>query len=868
MEFSRRRFLQFGAAAGAAMAATGKKAHAMELTPGGKSVTKKGVERKAVPYTCMTCNIEDGGIAYVEDGRIVKLEGNPKQPGNRGRLCAKGNAGWQHVYDPERILFPLKRAGKRGEGKWKRVSWDEALNEVAGKIRDHIKSGKERDEICFKWGRNRTHGFIDRWMNALGSSATMNHTSVCESSKKIGMQATWGPDIETPDFANTKYIINFGSNILEAAYFHNPYAQRIMDGVVGNKAKMVTFDVRLSNTAAKSDEWHPVFPGTDGVIALAMANVIMQEGLYDAEFINDWVNVSAGELKSYLAKYTPQMAEGYSGVKAADIARIAREFAMAKPATTYTYRGPCKHMYGSYNERSCMLLPIITGNVERKGGYCLPRGMGWDGVEPNPPKPKGHSLLHQPHDYPLAGHHVSHHVPFLIMEGKAKVSIWMDYYDNPAYSFPSSHVWRKIYQDEKMIPYFVTFSPVISETSQYADIILPDVSYLERHDPENMPSDLLPWIGIRQPVVKPLGESREFRDVILDLANRIDPDGSLEIKKYFSYGTTEDYMHKHFDNVKGLKEVGGYEYLKKNGVFPDYGKLDPADYRYYKDGKLVEPEYGLHMKEDPKGVEVKGKKRAGFGTPSKKIEIKSDLYAKAGFNPMPVFKEHPWHWEKGKKKLKSGQMILTTFKWNVHTQARTSNLPLLSEIVHKNPAWINSKTAAKLGIKNNDLVRITSGVGHMVTRANVTESIHPEVVAVSTAVGHKVGGRFATANKDAKAHQWAGDDAELKHMWWDDAGVHPNDIIPVSTDPIGGSQGWFDTVVTVEKAHKGDKYGDVVADLKKAVDFYKETLTYNVAGPNHKKVHPELASNTGTEKSRVAMSKGRKDYNDFDPVIV
>ena len=865
MKFNRRNFLKIGAAAGAAMAATGKPVSAMELSPGGKSVNKQGVERKKVPYTCMTCNIEDGGIAYVENDRIVKLEGNPKHPGNRGRLCAKGNAGFLHVYDPERVLYPLKRVGKRGEGKWKRISWDDALNEVAGKIRDHIKSGKPRNQIAFKWGRNRTHGFIDRWMNALGSAAVMNHTSVCESSKKMGMQPTWGPDIETPDFANTKYILNFGSNILEAAYFHNPYAQRIMDGVAGNKAKLVTFDVRLSNTAAKSDEWHPVFPGTDGIVALAMANVIMSEGLYDAQFINDWVNVSADELKAHLAQYTPAMAENYSGVKAEDIVRIAREFATAKPATTYTYRGPCKHLYGSYNERSAMLLPIITGNIERKGGYCLPRGMGWNGVSPSPEHPHEHSKLHQPDNYPLAGHHVSHHVAFQLLKGEEKVAIWMDYYDNPAYTFPSSHVWEKVYKDEKIIPYFVTFSPIISETSQYADIILPDVSYLERNDPENMPSDLLPWISLRQPVIKPLGESMEFRETIRQLALKIDPDGKLNIKKYFDYGSSENYMKMHFDGVAGLKELGGYEWLKKNGVYPDYGELSPADYKYYKGGKAVEPEYGLHMKEDANGkVTVGGKKRAGFGTPSGKIEVKTDFYGKAGFNPMPVFKAHPWHWSGGKKILKDGQMVLTTFKWNVHTQARTANVKLLAEIVHKNPAWINSKSAAKLGIKDNDLVRITSGVGHMVTRANVTESIHPEVVAVSTACGHTAGGRFAQAMNNAKADAWArDDDPDLKNIWWNDKGVHPNAIIPVCTDPIGGSQGWFDAVVTVEKAKAGDKYGDVVASVEKAVAFYEETLTYNVAGKNHKKMHPELASAQPSEPVKVAS---REDYREFNPV--
>ncbi|MEE8483403.1 MAG: molybdopterin-dependent oxidoreductase [Nitrospinota bacterium] len=839
MRFNRRKFLKFGAVTGAAMAATGKPLHAMELAVGGRSVNKKGGDRKKVPFTCLTCNIEDGGIAYVENGKIVKLEGNPQHAGNRGKLCAKGNAGWQHVYDPERILHPLKRVGARGSGKWKRISWDEALDTVAAKYREHMKSGKDRNELVFKYGRNRTMGFVKRWQHALGSGAILNHTNICESSKKAGMEATWGPDIEVPDFRNTKYILNFGSNILEAAYFHNPYAQRIMDGLATNNAKMVTFDVRLSNTAAKSSEWHPVFPGSDGIIALAMSNVIMQEGLYDGLFINNWTNVSVKDLKNHLKQFTPAMAEKYSGVSAADIKRLAIEFASVHPATTYTYRGPCMHLYGSYNERSTMLLSIITGNIETKGGYCLPRGMGWDNVDPFPSKPKGHSVLSSPPNYPLAGHHVSSHAPFLVIKGQAKVAVWMDYVDNPAYAYPSAHVWRKMYLDESLIPFRVSVTTTMSETCETADIILPDSTFFERHDPENMPSDLLPWVGIRQPVVKSLGESMEFRKIIRLLSKKVDPDGSLGVKKYFAYGDEEAFMKKTFDNVSGLKEVGGWNYMKKHGVYPNYGKLNSNDYEYYKNGKKVKPEYGLHMKEDPKGVKVFGRKRKGFPTHDRKIQIESHEWAEHGFDGMPSFKLHPWHFKGGRKIVGggTGKLVMTTFKWNVHCQSRTANLSQLVEIVHKNPAWINSKTAAARGIKDNDLIRITSGVGYMVTRANVTESIHPDVVAVSTAVGHWAGGRFAQAGKGRRDDFGAKEDPDVKHIWWNDKGVHPNDIMPICTDPIGAGEGWYDGVVTVEKAKSGDKYGTVEASVEKAIGFYEETLTYNVGGPNHKKMH-------------------------------
>ncbi|MDA0236863.1 MAG: AMP-binding protein, partial [Proteobacteria bacterium] len=289
--------------------------------------------------------------------------------------------------------------GARGEGKWKRITWEEALTEVAAKLDAALK--EDPNTIMLKYGRNRTGGTIDRFMKTLGSATVLNHTSVCESSKKVGQEPTWGPDIETPDFANAKYVLNFGSNILEAAYFHNPLSQRIAEGRVDNHMKIVTFDVRLSNTAGFSDEWIPVFPATDGAVALAIGHVILREDLQDSAFIDTWTNVTVDELKAHYAQYTPEWASKISGVPVQTIERIAREFATTKPATLFTYRGPAKHLYGSYNEKACMMLPIMTGNVEKRGGYCLPRGMGWPQPNPQPPGPKHDSVLAHPPEFKL-----------------------------------------------------------------------------------------------------------------------------------------------------------------------------------------------------------------------------------------------------------------------------------------------------------------------------------------------------------------------------------------------------------------------------------------------------------------------------------
>lgn len=821
MKLDRRQFMKLGVATGSALAASGnlgEQANAMELKPvGSKSPT--GKKNAEIPYTCLTCNIEDGGIAYIENGRIRRLEGNPHHPGNRGKLCAKGNAGHLHVYDPYRILHPLKRVGKRGEGKWKRISWDEALKEAGGKIGAAL--DEDPNSVAFHYGRNRTHGFVTRFMNALGSSTVLNHTSICECNKKVAMEHAWGPDIETPDFAHTKYILNFGSNIAEASYFHNPYIQRISEGIKNGNAKMVTFDPRLSNTAAISQEWIPVFPGTDGIIALAMANVIMSKGLADTEFIRKYTNVTPVKLAKHLKKYTPKMAEKESGVPAETIERIAIEFATSKPATTYTYRGTSMHQNGTYNEKATMMLNVITGNIEKRGGYNLPRGLGFGpGPGPHPGKPAKKSILKYPPEYPLASHHVAHHVAHGIKEGRQKINVYMQYVHNPLYTQPDSEVWKEVLSSEKHVGYFISFSINMDEAAQYADLILPDTTYLERWDPESMPSSALGWVGLRQPVIKTLGDARAFRDIIPGLAKQIDPSGKRGIKKYFEYGSAEGYVKNQLEDAPGLKAAGGFKFLKKYGVFPLYDAKKEANFKFgAHEERLSKKELsGTKVKgrtvfkgDSPIGLMVDGKAVRGFSTATRTFQVHVEEWKHFGFEPMPHYEPIKDH-----KKMGSNDLVMITYKPNVHTQSRTSNLKWLQEIHHKNPMWINTVTAKKRGIKDGDLVRVTSEIGHMVTRARVTEGIHPKVIAISHSGGRN------PANKGKYGAK--GDSEMAKNLWWDDEGAHPNAIYPIKTDPIGGGFGWFDPVVKVAKAKSGDKYGYVKADAAKSRKSYKGAL--------------------------------------------
>ena len=872
-KITRRTFLQASAGTTAAAALAPRMLHAMENELGGKDFSPvTAAERKAIPINCHVCNIQDGAIAFVENDRVVKLEGNPEHVSTRGRLCAKGNSGMWYSYDPDRILYPLKRVGARGEGKWKRITWEEALTEVAEKLDAALK--EDPNTIMLKWGRNRTGGTLERFMKTLGSATVLNHTSVCESSKKVGQEPTWGPDIETPDFANAKYVLNFGSNILEAAYFHNPLSQRIAEGRVDNHMRIVTFDVRLSNTAGFSDEWIPVFPATDGAVALAIGHVILREDLQDSEFIDTWTNVTVDELKAHYAQYTPEWASKISGVPVQTIERIAREFATTKPATLFTYRGPAKHLYGSYNEKACMMLPIMTGNVEKRGGYCLPRGMGWPQPNPQPPGPKHDSVLAHPPEYPLAAHKVSHLVPFWIAEGRQKINVAFTYQDNPVYTNPGAQaVWGKLYRDEKLIPYFISMSSHMGEETALADIILPDCPYLERWEPESMPNSLWPWLGIRQPVHKSLGESRENRVLLRDIIWKLDPDGARGMKQFWDFKDGEDYMRHHFDNVPGLKEAGGLDFLKKHGVWPIYGTLDPRTGKVTdKTGREIQAEYGLYKKElsaaDMEGAMVDGHglitkngaaigiqrhggNYVGFPTPNRVINVRVDAWAEYGFNPMPTFKRIPWH-----EAMKDDEMILSTFKLNVHKQSRTAAVKWLAEIAHSNPAWMNPDTARKLGVKTGDLVRVESSVGYLVTKAYVTEGIHPKVISIATGFGHWEYGRLATLKLKDKPAFGGTEDPDLNNVWWDDKGVHPNAIIPAVADPIGGSQGWYDTVVKVTKAGPEDKYGDVHGDWDKHYAAYKETMRYAYTGDLHRKMHPEMAAWGGPESVKARAPGG------------
>ena len=242
-----------------------------------------------VPTLCFNCEAGCGLLAYVDkdDMKIRKIEGNPLHPASRGRNCAKGWVTLNQVYDPDRIFYPLKRVGERGEGKWERVSWDEALDDIAGRIRKAIQE-ERRNSIIYHVGRPGEDGYMFKTLAGWGVDGHNSHTNVCSSSARIGQFLWNGSDRPSPDFTNADAILLISSH-LDTGHYYNPSAQRIIEAQTSG-AKLIVIDPRLSNTAAKADYWLPAYSGTESAILLAIARYLLDTGQFDAQFVEEWMN--------------------------------------------------------------------------------------------------------------------------------------------------------------------------------------------------------------------------------------------------------------------------------------------------------------------------------------------------------------------------------------------------------------------------------------------------------------------------------------------------------------------------------------------------------------------------------------------------
>ena len=711
----------------------------------------------------------------------------------------------------------MKHVGsERGDGKWKRISWEEALTELTGRLKALQDAGTP-EKFMFHYGRMKASSskiIKSYFLPAYGTKTIGNHTAICEGAKWTAQELVWGKHYDVNDVTHTNFILNFGCNALATHTSHIPLAQRLSNAMSGRGVDMVTFDVRLSETAAKSREWIPVTPGTDLAVVLAMCNVLLAQDKVDEEFINTWTNMRVPQLKQHVAKYTPQWAETISGVPAAKIEALANEYYDKRPSTVVSYRGAVAHYNGVQCERAIMMLEAIAGNIDVKGGRCKAVGAKWKSSFPTPKgHPKKLKIIDGDGSAAYPTHHVCEQVLQQIKDGShGRPDIYMIYCYNPAYVNGQCKENVEILKDKSLIPYLVAVDVAYGESTALADLILPDTAYTERWDWEDMVSyDQIPEYYIRQPLVKPLGESRDFKDVCREMAQRL----GGEVAAAMPFRNAEEFVKDACDNTPGVKEAGGFEYMKEHGAWvdpnakPKYKSYAKELSQEDREGAILDEKTGVFWKGEAGQdytstkdaykkyvgqVAYDGKVYAGFKpdkvNKSGLFELYSNLLKQKGLPPLPAWMPIPEH-----KQMREDQVILTTYKAATQTHSRTQNCKYLSELYHRNPAWINPVTAEKLGIEDEDEIRIASQVGQITTEAKVTEAIAPGVVAISMHCGHWAYGRYASGEKSPLGRD---DDPDLDAIWWDDRGAHPNWVIPNAPDPIAGQQRWMDTVVSVK----------------------------------------------------------------------
>ncbi|HEX9034744.1 MAG TPA: molybdopterin-dependent oxidoreductase, partial [Streptosporangiaceae bacterium] len=376
------------------------------------------VERHSmlVPTTCFNCESACGLLAYVDPSTlgIRKFEGNPEHPGSRGRNCAKGPATINQVTDPDRILYPLRRAGARGEGKWERVSWDEALDALAGRLRAALREDR-RNEIMVHIGRPGEDGYTERVLASWGVDGHNSHTNVCSSGGRTGYQFWMGIDRPSPDYANAKVIYLISAH-LETGHYFNPHAQRITEAKA-NGAKVIVLDTRLSNTATHADYWLSPQPGSEAAINLAIASYLIRTGQYNREFVRRWWNwaeyltacyperpVTFTEFEALLADlysdFTFEFAAAESGIDAAVLAEVAEVVAGAGTRfSCHNWRSAAAGNLGGWQvSRTLFLISALLGAVATEGGT-FPNA--WNKFVPRPIHVPPHPGVWQDLSWPL-----------------------------------------------------------------------------------------------------------------------------------------------------------------------------------------------------------------------------------------------------------------------------------------------------------------------------------------------------------------------------------------------------------------------------------------------------------------------------------
>ena len=757
MKVTRRDFIKMGSGAGVAVA-LGAGFWKWSQFPVPEEGVEPGVERW-IPSVCGQCMGGCGILVRMIDGWAVNIAGNPLHPVNRGTLCPKGIAGLQGLYDPDRIRSPLKRIGKRGEDHWQPVSWDEALHLVTEPLKDLRKKG-EPHRLAVLGGRYRglMRSLWERFLESFGSPNYIDNQFQREGTPNEGLYLTQGIHA-TPayDFENAQYLLCFGSEILES--YWSPvqalagYGQ-LRRGRPGQRGKLVYIGPRLSITGIKADEWIPISPGTEGMLALGIAHMIVKEGLQNKSFVSNhtfgfdnWMDGSGKEYPGFkeilLSEYEASLVSTRTGVPIDVIIRLAREFASNQPSLAMGCRDR------PFHQMAVSVLNGLVGSIDSPGGVLIPKTIPYQPLSPvqgDLIARKGLAMervdgasnismvTHRP--YPL---------PRMFSQGSlTSLASSFSITRIPLFSNPNPDLFTRAFAE---IPLIVSFSPYRDDSTRYADLVLPDHTPLERwQDDPLFLNDGSAVLGIRQPAVEPIHDTRATGDILISLAKSLGGDFQKafpwgDFKELMIYGVRGIFETKRGDTF-GLQFDAAWTRLLQRGGWsaPSYSSFEEFWEKLQEKGGWWDPLYDF------------GERDRVFQTPSGKFEFVTRSVASpppsVGSESSSLFP----HWEEPKKGPDETvyPFHLHIFKTIALTGGRNANQPWLQSIFgpHLFGRWetwveINPQTARGLGIIEGEWVWVESAAGKIKGKARLYPGTMPDVVNVPFGEGHRSGGRWA-----------------------------------------------------------------------------------------------------------------------------
>lgn len=641
---------------------------------------------------CRICHGGCGVLVHVKDGKVVSVKGDPTSPMNKGWMCVKGVMTPEIVNHPDRLTHPLRRKGERGSGEWEKISWDDALAEIAVKMKN-IREESGPESIALGQGTGRHHYMhVVRFANALGTPNWY----------EPGLAQCFIPRITVSNLTYGGFVVGdyYGDVQPKCILFwgHNPLVSG-PDGELAVSVKRaldkgcrtIAVDPRRSETGKRCEQWLPVRPGTDAALALAMIHVIINENLYDKEFVDKWTT-GFEELKERVATCTPQWAEGVTSVKAEDIILAARTYATNKPAILEWGLGIEQNPNSLQTVRAIAILRALTGNIDVPGGDIL--GMNIIRSYPTLKDKLPEGMVKKrlgAEEYKLLGgwraFMPSAHIPALykaIREGEPyRIKGLLIFGNNPLATVANS---REVYESLKKLDLLVVTDHFMTPTAAMADYVLPAAFWTEVEQVIGYPLVVENMVMAQQKTSQ-VGECRQDEWIMDELSKRLGLHGSEE--------TLLDVMNYQLEPL-GMS----FEELKEKGVV-----YPPHIYQKYED--------------------------KGFRTPSRKVELYCRTLERMGYDPLPYFKEPPESPFSNPELAKTFPYILTTGSRRAeffHSEHRQ-----IDSLRKRRPypqVELHTDVAELHGINQGDWVIVSSPRGSIRMKALISDDISPMVVNV------------------------------------------------------------------------------------------------------------------------------------------